>query len=195
MKEILNTPWIFALRHHTTANNNSQLCRGLSHTTVANLLLSNYMICVIIHSCTFICIYMHNLHKAHQMESCGYTVLSVHILGHMFHFQSYRIVFQRLWHCNIWRNWYCFMPIGSMLGFDDFQHLRFLSPRMIIFRQALPYLQQKTTVWIKGLKKLQFSFSRVSCILLNYLPFFFSEQAGAWKVIPHSKKTMKRPKQ
>jgi len=57
------------------------------------------MICVIIYSCK--CIYMHHLHNAHEMDSCGYTVLTVHILGHMFHFQSYRIVFQRLWHYNI----------------------------------------------------------------------------------------------
>jgi len=114
------------------------------------------MICVIIHSS--ICIYTHHLHKAHEMGSCGYTVLSVHILSHMFNFQSYRIVLQRLWHCSIWRIWYLFMSVGYTLVFHGFQHLRFLSPWMIIslnmvFRQALPYLQQKNNIMNHGIKE------------------------------------------
>jgi len=45
------------------------------------------------------------------------------------------------------------MPVGSTLGFDDFQHLLFLSPWTIIFRQALPYLQQKNNSMNQGIKE------------------------------------------
>ena len=62
------------------------------------------------------------------------------------------------------------------MGFDDFQNLRFLSPRMIIslnmgFTQALPYLQQKKNSMNQGIKET--SVFILSCIVHSSKLFTF----------------------
>jgi hypothetical protein len=88
------------------------------------------------------------------------------------------------------------MSVGSTLGFDDFQHLRFLSPWMImslnkVFRQALPYLQQqKKPSMNQGIKEATVFI--LSCFVHSSKLFTIFLGTG-WGL--ESMKTMKLPRQ